>query len=821
MHAFTRDLRYGARALLRDKGFSATVLLTLAIGVGANAVTFAVVYSVLLRPLPVPNADRIVLMSNRYPKAGAGDLNTSSIGDYYDRLTSVTALDSHALFRSADQAIDIGDTPEQVTGMAVTPSLFPLIGVGAGHGRTFTTEEGEIGHEHKVILSHALWQNLYGGAAGAIGRELRIGGRPYTIVGVMSAGFNFVDPAVRFWIPLAFTPEQKSTHHNNNWYHIGRLKQGATVAQVQAQVDAQNAANLQRFPEFRDVLINAGFYTKVEPLRDMIVRDVKPALYLLWGGAIFVLLIGVLNLANVVLARSVVRRKEIATRLALGGGRGQLVRQFVTEHVLIATTGGTAGLLLGAALLRSLALIGFERFPRASEVQISAVVVGWSLAISVLTGIAMGLVPLTHVLEFNLSDVLHDRGRTGTGGVRMRRARQILVGAEIGLAFVLLTGAGLLLASFRNLLNADLGFSSDHVLTASTNTPRSRYSDDGSVLIFMRRALDSIRALPGVVSAGATTAIPFGGDYSDNVILAEGYLMKPGESVISPTNLSITPGYLETMKIALIRGRYFNDHDDESAEPVVIVDQKLAHHFWPDRDPIGRRMYQPNGRTDLMKTDANTRWLRVVGVVRSVRLKDLAGAGTPVGGYYTPFAQDLSRGFTFALKLSGDSGTAERELRSRIAHIDPELPLFDIRTMTERAGLSLSSRRTAVALALGFGVIAVFLSAVGIYGVLAYLVSQRRREIGIRVALGGTAAAVVRLILSEGLRLLSAGLIFGVLAALALRKVLATQVYGVQPYDPMILSGVIVVLTAICAAACIVPAKRALAVNPVTALAEQ
>lgn len=819
MENFIREIRYSIRSLLRDKGFATTVLLTLAFCIAANTATFAIVNSVLLRPLPVPDADGIVLMSNRYPNAGVTDSNQSSSGDYFDRLRVVTALQQQAFFQILDETLDHDRTPEQTTGMSVTPSFFPLIKVGPAIGRAFTAEEGEPGNEHKVILSDALWRKLYGGDPNAIGRELRIGGRPYTIVGVMPRGFNFVNPDVRFLVPLAFSPEAKNAYHNNNWHSIGRLKPGATVAQVQAQVDALNAANMERFPAFKEVLINAGFHTEVEPLQNMIVRDVKNVLYLLWGGAAFVLFIGALNLANVALARLTVRRKEIATRLALGASRAQLLRQFVTEHVLIAVAGGAAGIGLGAALLRALATIGLDRFPRASEVQIDAMVILAALGMSAAVGILMGILPLANLLQINVNHALHDDSRTGTSGTRTRRLRQVLVGAEIGFAFVLLMGAGLLLTSFRNLLNVDPGFTSERVLTVSTSAPWSRYTKDNAQRALMNRLLDAIRRTPGITSAGATIAIPFGSSNSDGVILAEGYTMKPGESMISPRRLSITPGYFETMKIALKRGRYFSDHDNESSLPVVIIDEKLAQHFWPNRDPIGQRMYRPDKPS--AETDANTRWLTVVGVVRSVRLENLAGTGNSVGAYYFPYAQDLSGNYTFAIKTNGDPVSMERAVRTAVAQVDPELALFDIRTMGERAELSVSSRRTSMMLGLGFGVAALFLSAIGIYGVLAYLVTQRRREIGIRVALGSTSAGVVKLVLREGLLLVVIGLIAGFTGAVALQKAVATQIYGVQPLDPLVMGSVIVLLGSIALTACIVPARRALSIDPVRVLSEQ
>jgi predicted permease len=818
MENLIRDIKHGVRSLLRDKGFAATVLLTLAICIGAYTATFAIVHSVLLRPLPGPNADAIVLMSNLYPKAGVTDQSISSVPDYYDRLRVVTALEEQAMFQSVDQALEVNGTPEQVPGMAVTPSFFKLVGIPPARGRAFTTEEGEIGSEHKVVLSQALWQQLYGGDLSAIGRELRLGGTPFTIVGVMPRDFVFVNPEVRFWVPLAFTAEQKTQYHNNDWSHIGRLKPGATLAQVQAQINALNAANLERFPAFKDILINAGFYTRVEPLQHMLVKDVEGALYLLWGGAVFVLLIGGLNVANLALARWSVRGKEIATRLALGAGRAQLARQLVMENLLVAGAGGIAGVLLGTALLRAVAAIGLERFPRAQEVRIDATVILAALGLAVVVGVLVGLVPLASAFRVNLSGMLRDGSRTGTSGVRTQRLRQGLVGAEIGLAFVLLAGAGLLLASFRHLLAVDPGFTSKGVVTASTEAPQSRYRSDGELRILMNRALDSIRRLPGVAAAGATTAIPFGDNHSNSVILAEGHVMRPGESVISSRRLAVTPGYFETMNIALIRGRYFEDRDNESAAPVVIVDEQLASHFWPNRDPIGQRMYSPQNPKDPTKTGANTRWYQVVGVVRSVRLEDLAGTRSAFGAYYFPYAQDPSRGYTFAVRTAGEAGAVARTVRTAVARIDPELALFDVKTMGERAALTMASRRTSLMLALAFGGLALFLSAIGIYGVLAYLVAQRRREIAIRMALGSTGAGVVRLVLREGLVLVAIGLAAGFAGAAGLQKAIANQIYGVRPLDPLVIGGVTVLLGAIALAACALPARRATRVDPIEVL---
>ncbi|MBZ5521210.1 MAG: ABC transporter permease [Acidobacteriia bacterium] len=820
LESLIRDFRYGARSLLRARGFAATVILTLSVCIGVNAAIFAIINSVLLRPLPVPESDAILLMANQYPKAGVGDLTNSSSGDYYDRLQAITAFQQQAMFRFTGQTINATGTPERVSGMAVTPSLFGLLRVHPAVGRVFAEQEGEIGAEQKVILSYGMWQQLYAGDSKAMGSELRLNGRPFTIVGVMPRGFVFINPEVRLWTPLAFKPEEKTVHHSNNFFNIGRLKPGASLKQVQAQVDALNLANLDRMPQLKEALINAGFHTKVEPLQDLLVNDVKSTLYLLWGGAAFVLLIGGLNIANLALARLTLRKKELATRLALGARSLQLMRQFVVENLIMAMMGGVAGLLLGAALLRLLAVIGLDHFPRAYEVSIHGQVILVVLAMAAGVSLLISLIPFATVFHGGINPVLHDDSRTGTGGKGARRVRRGLVVAQIGFAFALLVGAGLLLASFRQLLKVDPGFRTDSVVTAAVNAPASRYAGAPELRALMDRALDAIRRIPGVVSAGATTTMPFSGDYSDSVILAEGHVMKPGESLVSPRQVTVTPGYFETMGISLVKGRLFQASDNEAAPRVVIVDERLARHFWPDRDPIGLRMYFPADSGNLTAIDEHTVWLRVVGVARSVRLEDLAAESKTVGAYYFPFAQDTSRGFGLAVRAAGDTGTVANEVRSAMAGIDPELALFNVKTMAEMTQLSLASRRTSMMLALAFGVLALFLAALGIYGVLAYLVTQRRREIGIRIALGSTQGGIVKLVMREALALVGTGLALGIAGALALRTAVASQIYGVRPLDPLVMGSVIVLLGTVALVACAVPARRAVLVNPVAVLSE-
>jgi predicted permease len=470
-------------------------------------------------------------------------------------------------------------------------------------------------------------------------------------------------------------------------------------------------------------------------------------------------------------------------------------------------------------LLQALATYGLERLPRANEIQVDGTVVLVALSMAAAVGLLVGCLPLAQSWRVNLSGLLNAEGRSGAGGRTTGRVRQSLVVAQIGFAFVLLVGAGLLLVSFRQLLRVDPGFNSEGVLTASTRLPEARYRGGAEIRAFVSRSLDAIRRTPGVSSASLTTNIPFSGSQNSNVILAEGYVMKPGESLIAPNQIVVAPGYFETMGIELVSGRFFESRDDENGPPVVIVDERLANKFWPGQSPLGRRMHRGEG-ADLLTTDENTRWLTVVGVVRTIRLQNLDGSDSPVGAYYFSHPQDSRRSFTFVVKTGGDPSQLAVPLRAAITGVDPELALFSVQTMAERSELSLSSRSTALMLAVGFGAVALFLSAIGIYAVLAYQVTQRRREIGIRVALGSTAAGIVKLVVREGLLLAVAGLGLGVAGAVALRQVVENEIYGVGALDPLVLSGVAMLLAAVVLAASALPARRAVRVQPVRVLNE-
>jgi predicted permease len=815
------DFRTALRRLAKDRGFSAAVVLTLAACLGANAAIFAVVRAVLLRPLPVPEADRIVAIGDVYPTVTPNDILASDVPSYFDRRDAVTALGEQALFMFWYDTIAIGAVPEEFRGVRTTPSLFRLLGVAPALGRAFADADGELGAEHKIILGHGLWQRLYGGDASAIGRQLRLGwtGRLYTVVGVMPRGFSFFDSgypghagpsgqAAQFWIPLAFTPAQRadSARARYGFFHIGRLEAGATVEQVQAQVDAVRKRIVERFPDLR--LAELGMYTAVTPLQEALTRSVRRTLHVLWAGAGFVLLIGAINVVNLALARSHARARELATRLALGARRYHLIRQLLVEGMVPAAIGGAAGLALGAGLVRLLSS-AVETLPNAAGIEMDGVVIVSVAAAAAFFGLLVGLVPLGAAGAASIRQVLTDGSRLGTPGRAARVLRSALVVTQVAVSVVLLVGAALLATSMRHLLTVDAGFRPARVTTATIFPPPSRYPDGRAVADLCHRLLDRIRSIPGVEAAGVTTNVALSGFASPSTVSAAGREPAPGEAALVPSVVGVSPGYFEAMGTELVRGRYFADADREGAQPVAILDERLAARLWPNEDPIGRAIHRGESGP-----------YTVVGVVREVRFESLTATAESIGTAYFPHtnAPPLPRLRWIAVRSATGGAAIVNDLRAVLPEIDPHLPLSDVQTMTERRWRSLGSHSLAIALSSLFGAAALFLSMLGLYGVLAYSVARRTREIGIRMALGSTVGRVFQLVFAEGVLLTAAGLVLGVAGALAAGRALEGQLHGVRPADPGVLAAVAAATGVVALLACVTPGLRASRVNPVDVL---
>ena len=825
MRKLQQDIRFAARLLWKQKVFSAAVIVTLAACIGANATIFSVVDAVLLRALPFPDADRLVTLMNSYPKAGV-ERGINGVPDYFDRRRETDVFEEQALYRERGQTVGGEGQPERLEAFQVTPSIFRVLKAEAFRGRLLGDADGEVGQERKVVIAYSLWQRMFAGREDAVGKDLRVNGVPHTVVGVLPPDFTFLRREAELWVPVAFAPADKSDdrRHTNNWQMIARLKPGRTIAQAQAQIDALNARNLERFPQFRDILVNAGFHTQVVSTHADLVRDVRATLYLLWGGVAFVLLIGCVNLTNLMLVRSSVRIREMATRHALGAGRGRLARQLLTEATMLTIAGSAVGLAASYWAVQLLAAGPLAVLPRASEIGLDGRVVGLTLGLALLVGLAISAVPMLSLRRMNLNQAIREEGRSGTAGRGGRLVRRVLVASQVAFAFMLLVAAGLLLASFRRVLQVDPGFNTASVLTGNVSLPPSRYADDAARRAFMNRALERVRALPGVVQAGATSTIPFGGSNNDSVILAEGYQMKPGESLVSPSQITATHGYFEALQVPLLAGRFFTDGDTESAPQVIVVDEQLAKRFWPGQSPIGRRMWRPDDvREFTTGPGATARFYTIVGVVARVSIGGLVESADDFrhGAYYFPYAQNPEPFMTLAIRTAGERASLTSAVRREISSIDPELPVYSVRTVEELMERSLTNRRTPMLLAIAFGAVALMLAAVGIYGVLAYQVTQRTREMGIRMALGSDAGGIFRLVIGEGAALLGAGFVLGLLGVFALRRALSTQLYEVQPLDPAVVGLVTAVLCMVGLVACAVPARRASRINPLVALTDQ
>lgn len=825
MDRLLQDLRFAARVLWKDRSFALTTVATLALCLAANVAIFAIVDGVLLKPLPFDHPDRLVRIFNKYPGAGVA-IADNGVPDYFDRKRDLAAVEELAMFREAGVTISgsgLGEA-ERVQAMTVTPSFFRVLKVQPIRGQLFSEAQGEVGQEKVVILSYGVWQRLFGGKDDAIGQDLRIGGEPFRIVGVMDQRFRFLTPDIQMYRPAAFTAQEKSDdqRHSNSWQQFGRLRDGASREQAQSQVNAINATNFERFPAFREILTNAQFRTDVVDFQENLIGETRATLSMLWGGAVFVLLIGGVNVANLALVRSTARVREMATRHALGAGFGRLARQSLTESLLLALVGGAAGLGLGWWALQAAPFFGFDQLPAGTAIHLDGRVIAFTMLLVTIVGMVVGLIPIVAMRRANIAQVVREEGRSGTQGRGPRLVRRVLVASQVAFALMLLIGAGVLLASFDHVMRIDPGFRAEHVLTGTISLPAARYAGNDVLRATTERILDRVRAIPGVEAAGATTTIPFGGNYSDSVILAEGYQMEKGESLISPSRVSASDGYFEAMGVRLLGGRLFTPGDANDRPRVMVIDETLAKRFWPNGDALGRRMYFPENIENIMAKPKKEQMMTIVGIIAPMRIRGLVDAPgiRRTGTYFFPLRQDPTRSLGLAVRTTQKPETVISAIRREVAEIDSELPFYGVRTMAERLSQSVIDRRTPTVLATGFAVVALFLAGIGIYGVLAYQVSQRRREIGIRMALGAANSSIFTLVLREGGLIVALGTAVGLAGAFILRHTIQAQLYEVGAMDPRVVAMVAGVLVIVSLIACLLPARRAATTDPMIALSE-
>jgi predicted permease len=809
-----QDFVFGLKILLKQKSFTVAALLTIALCIGANTAIFTVLENVVLRPLPYPDDDRLLTLYNIYPGVGVTDRGANGVPDYLDRRKMTEVFSEVALIGDNGYEIGMSGSPQRIHGQYVTPSFFKTLGVRPLLGRTFTEEEATLGKEKVAVLSEGLWKERFAREPTLAGKDIRLNGNLYRIVGVMPGAFGIPGDDVRVWVPFAFTQQQTSddARHSNNWGMIARLKPGVTMAQAQERIDALNHRNLDLFPKYRELIVNARFGTKILRLKDEMVRDVRPVLYLLQIAVGVVLLIGCVNVANLMLARSNTRMKELAIRFSLGAGRWRIARQLLTESLLLSLAGGALAVGVGYGGVRLLAYVGARDLPRGPAIGIDGTALAFTAAIALLAGIAFGSAPLFHVLHRDLNEVFRGGERSGTAGRGAAWVRSALVVCQFALAFILLIGSGLLTMSFARLLKVDAGFQSDNVATAAISLPKVRYSDDARARNFVSDLLARLAAIPGVRHAAATTFLPFSGNNNSSVIMIVGHALAPGENPPVPGWNQVSAGYFQAMGIPVLQGRALSESDGPDSPKVVVIDQFLERKHWPRGNAIGAQITRGVALGGY-KPDVCT----IVGVVGGVKTGDLA-ENNPVGQIYYSTRQYPPRGMHLVLKTDAGNPQTVASVRRELQRADPEMPLFDVKTMTERLSTSLANRRAAMALCLMFGALALLLAAVGVYGVLAYSVSQRTREIGVRVALGAGARDVIGMVVGQGLRMAAAGLAIGALGAFAVTRLMSAMLFEVRPSDPAVFLIVTVALAAVAGIASLIPSARAARIPPAIAL---
>ncbi|MDX2044007.1 MAG: ABC transporter permease [Acidobacteriota bacterium] len=794
-----QDLRLGLRMLRTQPGFTVVAVLALALGIGATTLIFSVVNAVLLRPLPLSEAERVVRIGEAH---NGSEITTAqfSYANFLDLGEQTETLESIAASRFWFATLTDNGEPEQVAGTMVSANYFATLGATPLRGRTFTKEEDQPNAASVVLLSHALWQSRFGSDETIIGKTIQVSGNSTTVVGVMPPGFAFPGQS-KLWVPLRATGSLRNNRRSHLLQVVGRLRPNATQAQAEAELEVMAARIEQQAPG-----VDPNLKINAVNLQANLVAPLRPALLVLLGAVGFLLLIACANVANLLLARAASREKEMAIRAALGAGRWRLARQLLIESVLLAGLGGVVGMLFAVWGTKLIAPLDPASFPRINEVAVDASVLGFALLVSLLTGILFGLAPVWQLPKQGLHATLKEGGRGSTGTAR-GRLRQALVVSEIALTLVLLIGAGLLINSFVKLMQVNRGFDSTNVLTVNVTLPFAKYDDDARSIAFVRQMLERVSAIPGVAAASTTTALPFSGGAATSFVI-EGRPSVNGEKEPIADIRSVAANYFRTLAIPLRAGRVFTERDNETAPRVMIINEEMARRYWPNESPIGRRV--------TMKDWGDPLTGEVVGVVGDVKSDGLDADLRPM--IYWPFAQFPNNFNNLVVRTAGDPLSVANAVKTAVWSVDAAQPLASLRTMEDVIANSIAPRRFNLLLLGSFAALALLLASVGIYGVMAYTVSQRTHEIGIRMALGASRRSVLRLILRQGLRLTGIGIALGLLAAMLLTRLLQSLLYGVSVTDPLTFAGVAFLLAAVSLLACWIPARRATKVDPLMAL---
>jgi len=826
MRILLHDVRYGLRILLKKPAFAVVAILTLALGVGANTAIFSIVNAVLLRPLPFRDPDRLVKITFNEPGIGLKDVS-ASVPEYDDLRTRAGVFDDVCGIGGGSVNLTGGSQPERLDFITVHPNYFSMLGATPQLGRLFGPQDFALGFAPVVVISDNLWRREFGADRNIIGRSLQLDNDAYSVIGVLPPGFRHPEAGrdVELWATAGFSadPAPKPARSTRVLPAlIGRLKPGITLQQAQARLTAMAVELRHDFPT--DYPAQAQWTIEIHPLREALVGNVRPMLLVLMGAVILIVLIVSLNLANLLLARASGRQQEMAVRLALGATRSRMIRQMLTESMLLSVLGGTAGVLTAFSTLGFLARFVPANVPRLNSIGIDWMVLAFALLISVLTGLIFGLAPALHSAKLALASAIREGARGSGYSTKTGRLRDVLIVSELAFAVMLMVGAGLLLRTLRDLLREDPGFNPQHVVTAKVwlpvpNDPKAdpyRGLDHQSP--FNRELLHRLNAIPGVDLAAITAALPtapyIAGDVAVTALTIEDRPVESSQD-LQGKGIRVSPDYFKVMQVPLVRGRFFTEGDEDGKEPVAIIDEATARRYWENRDPIGRRL---RFGQDPAASRLTQPWRTVVGVVKDIKQDGLDLNGIP--HIYVPIYQYPGRSLSIALRTSLSATSLEPQIRHQIQSIDPGLPVFGVSSMNDVVDRSLASRRFSADLVSGFAGLALVLASIGIYGLLAYMVGQRSREIGLRMALGARRSDILKLILEKGFVLAVIGILAGVIFAASGASAMASLLYGVRPHDPAVFLAVALLLLTVAVLASYIPARRAAKVDPMTALRE-
>jgi putative ABC transport system permease protein len=819
------EIKVALRGLAKSPGFTIIAIATLALAIGANSAVFSLINALLVRPLPYQQPAKLALIWEQFATQGLDRIPVSP-PEFLDLEKDFQSGTGIAAFNYQTFNLGGGDVPERISGAVVAASLFPLLGVEPIKGRTFAREEQGQGRDDVIVISERLWNRRFNSDPMLIGKSLLLNGRSYTVIGIMPAKFEFPIPLfgiqgnqfaerVDIWKPLAFTPLELKERGSRSYGLITRLRPDIPLATAQAELDKVIANWIQTY---RDNYSGGGFGARIYPLQDQVVGSMRTGLAILLGAVVFVLLIACANLATMLLARASARERELAIRVALGAGRWRLLRQVLTESVLLALAGAAGGIVLSAWGLALLKQIGARTVPRLAEVNVDLVVLIVTAVIAVGTGILFGLIPAFASAKPELTEALKEGGRSSTTGVRRNQVRNSLVVVEIALALVLLVGAGLLLKSYARVQSIDPGFDRRNVLTAELDLPDTKYPRRGSadfnhgaaMVNFWNEALRRVQQLPGVEAAAYTVVLPLSGSNTDSSFAIEGRAVGKNEPTPDEELRTISPDYFRVLKTPLLRGRFFTEADSADAPRVVIINEALAKKYWPNQEAIGKRITFDDPR----KPDP--KWMTIVGIVRSMRHRGLDLDPQPE--YYIPLVQNVERDMILAVRSAQDPRSLASAVRREIQSIDPDQPIANVRTLETVTAESVAPRRMSMVLLGVFAGIALLLAGVGIYGVISYLVVQRTHEIGVRMALGAQRTDVLRLVVGHALKLVGIGTAIGLVVALFSTRTLSTLLYSVGAFDVTTFAFVTVALASVALVASYIPALRATRADPMIAL---